>query len=151
MRSFANYRRVMAVANTKTGVFAGGEVLHDTLIFNLMSRAIPSLVKGQTKAQMMSPNQSQPPSPRGLSTGRPAGAFTPRRSYTRARASKDRVNEIERIDRNRRSQEKFTKYLKRVIHVICLGGIIALIVYAVFYAPKTDERLDDRVKFQEKR
>lgn len=96
----------------------------------------------------MSVNQPQPPSPRGLSGGRPTGSFTPRRSYTRARASRDRVKEFERIDRNRRSQERFTKILWRFIHVICLAGIIALLVYAVFFAPESDHSLQDRVQFE---
>lgn len=84
----------------------------------------------------MAPKQS----PRNLPTSsRRSGNFAPRRSFARARASKEKVSAIDRMLKNQRSQAKFTRNLKIVVNIICLIGIIGLIIFTIFMAQKPDE------------
>lgn len=64
--------------------------------------------------------------------------FTPRRSYARARASREKVAELARMERNHKSQRRFARNLKIAVNLICLGGIVALLFYA-FSAPKPEK------------
>ncbi len=74
-------------------------------------------------------------SPRNLPhSSRRAGTFTPRRSYARARASRERVDALSRIERNQRSQQSFARNLKIVINVICVLGILGLLIFTLFFA-----------------
>ena len=80
------------------------------------------------------------PSPRSLpNASRRSGSFTPRRSYARARASRERVSSVDRILRNQRSQAKFARNLKLAVNVICILGILGLLIYTIFVAQKPDE------------
>ena len=79
-------------------------------------------------------------SPRNLPTSsRRSANFAPRRSFARARASKEKVSSIDRMLRNQRGQAKFTRSLKIVVNLICVIGILGLIIYTVFVAQKPDE------------
>jgi len=80
-------------------------------------------------------------SPRNLPTSsRRSANFAPRRSFARARASKEKVSAIDRMLRNQRSQQKFTRSLKIGVNIICIIGILGLIIYTVFMAQKPDEQ-----------
>ena len=46
------------------------------------------------------------------------------------------MSAIDRMLRNQRSQQKFTRSLKIGVNIICLIGIIGLIIYTVFMAQK---------------
>lgn len=95
------------------------------------------LYQGNVSAVAMAPKQS----PRNLpKSSRRSGNFAPRRSFARARASKEKVSAIDRMLRNQRSQASFTRNLKLVVNIICLIGIIGLIIYTVFMAQKPDDQ-----------
>ena len=80
------------------------------------------------------------PSPRNLPTSsKRAGTFTPRRSYARARASRERVEALARIERNKRSQAAFTRNLKLTINLSCIAAIIGLLFYILFLSPDPEK------------
>ncbi len=64
--------------------------------------------------------------------------FAPRRSYARARASREKVEAVDRILRNQRSQARFARNLKITVNIICLLGIIGLVVWT-FVALREDK------------
>ena len=91
----------------------------------------------------MAPKQS----PRNLpNSSRRSGNFAPRRSYARARASRERVDAVDRILRNQKSQAKFARNLKLTINIICLLGIVMLLIYTIFLAPDPDDAAPSVVK-----
>ena len=80
------------------------------------------------------------PSPRNLpSSSKGVGSFTPRRSYARARASRERVDSLNRMERNRRSQAVFARNLKLTINLTCIAGIVALLFYIIFLSPDPED------------
>lgn len=80
------------------------------------------------------------PSPRNLPTSsKRAGTFKPRRSYARARASRERVEALARIEQNKRSQASFTRNLKLTINLACIAAIIGLLFYIIFLAPEPEQ------------
>ena len=51
------------------------------------------------------------------------------------------MNAIDRMLRNQRSQQNFTRNLKIGVNIICIIGIIGLIIYAVFVAQAPDDQV----------
>lgn len=87
----------------------------------------------------------QSPSPRSLprSSQRGGGTFAPRRSYARARASRERVDLLDKMEKNKQSQAKFSRTVRMVVNIICAVGIIGLLIYTFFLAPEPEgEGLD---------
>ncbi len=86
---------------------------------------------------MASPHQS--PSPRSLPrASRGSGSFSPRRSYARARASRERVDLLDRMEKNKTSQAKFGRVVRMTVNIICAIGIIGLLIYTFFLAPEPE-------------
>ncbi len=80
------------------------------------------------------------PSPRNLpSSSKRAGSFKPRRSYARARASRERVESINRMERNKKSQALFARNLKLTINLTCIAAILALLFYIIFLSPDPED------------
>ena len=82
---------------------------------------------------------AHPRNPRNLpSSRRGSASFTPRRTYARARASREHVNALGQIERNLKSQARFIRNLKITINIICALGIIGLLIYTIvsFQSPK---------------
>ena len=94
---------------------------------------------------MASPHQG--PSPRSLPrASRGTGSFSPRRSYARARASRERIGLMDRMEKNKQSQAKFSRGVRLTVNIICAIGIIVLLVYTFFLAPKPDIDADGGVR-----
>lgn len=91
----------------------------------------------------MAPNQSPRNLPRA---SRKEGSFAPRRSYTRARASKEQIDSLSRIERAQRSQARFARNLKRTIYIICFLAILALLFYLVFLTPEQELDIPEPAK-----
>lgn len=86
---------------------------------------------------MASPDQS--PSPRSLPrASRGTGSFSPRRSYARARASRERVGLLDRMEKNKQSQAKFSRVVRLSVNIVCAIGILALLIYTFFLAPEPE-------------
>ena len=84
-------------------------------------------------------SQHQSPSPRSLPrASRSSGSFSPRRSYARARASRERVDLLDRMERNKNSQVRFSRVVRTAINIICALGIIGLLIYTFFLAPEPE-------------
>ncbi len=92
------------------------------------------------------------PSPRNLPKASRKGVpFKPRRSYARARASKDRIEALRRLERNQQSQAKFARNLKLTINIGCIIAIAVLLFYIIFLSPKPKAEVNPEQETSETR
>ena len=91
----------------------------------------------------MAPKQSPRNLPRASRKG---GHFAPRRSYARARASKEQIDSLGRIERARRSQAQFARNLKLTINIFCILVILALLFYLIFLTPEQELDIPEPAK-----